>query len=145
MKNFDAYTKMLPEVAELLAESMVEIRFQGTYNSQSERDAYLPGLAEFLGITYSKDTGDLTWKEFNDLKIREPLRTAALEAYYWMDEGKFWHESWNMDKRKYEVVWKENKALEKLIKCLVTLGYQESQEEISIRRGSHELFKRDSE
>lgn len=145
IKDFDAYTKMLPEVSEFLADAVIVCRFQGMYNSTAERDSILPDLAEFLGITYNKETHELTFLEFQALKQREPLRTAVLTAYFFMEGGSFWREAWNMDKRKYEIVWQECRSLERLTKALELLGYQESQEEIQIRRGSHELFERDDE
>lgn len=145
IKDFDAYSKENNAVMEFLADAMQEIRFKGQYNGTAERDTYIPGLAEFLGITYSTASHELNYSEFLKIKMDQPLRTAVLIAYYWLDEGSFWYDTWNMDKRKYECVWRENKQLEKLIKSLENLGYKESLEEIQMRRGSHALFEKDDD
>lgn len=145
IKNFDAYTRDNAAVMEFLADAMLEIRFKGQYNSTAERDAIMPGLAEFLGITYSTESHELNYSEYLQLKMSQPLRTAVLEAYFWLDEGSFWKDTWNVDKRRYVLVWKENKELEKLIKSLELMGYRESLEEVQMRRGSHKLFEEDDE
>ena len=82
----------------------------------------------------------MTYHEFMPLKTNEPERTALLIAYFMMDSGSFWDSRWNAEKQQYEIVWKDNPRLEKCVKLLTWLGYNESQEEIKMRRGSLEDF-----
>lgn len=57
----------------------------------------------------------------------------------------YWAESWNTDRREYEVVYKPNGELDDIYDFLISLGYQMSDEEKAMRDGTHELLHRREE
>lgn len=57
----------------------------------------------------------------------------------------YWAESWNTDRREYEVVYKPNGELDDIYDFLISLGYQMSDEEKAMRDGTHELLHRQEE
>ena len=139
IKGFRAYQKKDVNVWEFISESLIEANLM-VMSYGYQQDVRMEALAEWLGITYSKGARELTYHEFMPLKTNEPERTALLIAYFMMDSGSFWDSRWNAEKQQYEIVWKDNPRLEKCVKLLTWLGYNESQEEIKMRRGSLEDF-----
>ena len=139
IKGFRAFQKKDTNVWEFISEALIEAdRNVMSYGYQ--QNSRMEALASWLGITCSKGARELTYHEFLTLKQSEPERTALLIAYFMMDYGSFWDSRWNAEKQKYEIVWKDNPRLEKCVKLLTWLGYNESQEEIKMRRGSLEAF-----
>lgn len=57
----------------------------------------------------------------------------------------YWAENWNTDRREYEVVYKPNSKLDGLYDFLISLGYTMSDEEKTLRDGTHELLHRQEE
>ena len=57
----------------------------------------------------------------------------------------YWAESWNTDRREYEVVYKPNGKLDDIYDFLISLGYTMSDEEKALRDGTHELLHKQEE
>lgn len=144
IKNFNAYQKRDVNVFEFLSESLLELRFMAT-GYYTDTSKLMPPLADFLGITWEPSIKELKYHEFMSIKNQQPERTAVLIAYWFMDSGEFWTDRWNGQAGRYEIAWQENKRLEKLVKLLTYLGYQESTEETELRRGTLKALEVTSE
>lgn len=106
-------------------------------------------LCKMLGITYKSDNGhwDLDIHEFNQLKAEHPERVLLIMTYWYMDScGGYISHDWNSAIQRYVINYKDNQQLDDLYYFLEELGYERSDEERQMSRGTHELFyKEDAE
>jgi hypothetical protein len=93
-----------------------------------------------LGVSYSKEVGELDYHEFLIAKRERPERTALLTALWALDRGDYYKSVWSSERQCSICVPGENKSLDKLYNLLGFLGYSMSQEEVAMRSGTHQLF-----
>lgn len=101
-------------------------------------------LAQLLGIPYSKDLQDVWTQAFNAQRSRQPERTLLVQTYVLLDTGTTYIDRhWDSERQIYTNLWKDNQRLDKVYYLLEELGYQTSDEELQMRRGTHPLFDKE--
>ena len=134
----------LGHVASLLASVIKSADNSGYYAMRPKLDIDL--LRECMNIPDSisseddarffGDTELITSVSARSEKLIFCLAYCSIESKY---AGYYSHE-WNRDKQKYEYLHKENDRLDLIYNALSDLGYEMSDEELSMMTGTHELF-----
>ena len=81
--------------------------------------------------------------EVQDLRgVNEILLFCVIYAELdgWTQNGRYWGEYWDSDKKERHISYEENPKLDRLYDLLTNLGYEMSDEEIQMRNGTHPLF-----
>ena len=81
--------------------------------------------------------------EVQDLRgVNEILLFCVIYAELdgWTQNGRYWGEYWDSDKKEWHISYEENPKLDRLYDLLTNLGYEMSDEEIQMRNGTHPLF-----
>ncbi|MBQ3257850.1 MAG: ParB/RepB/Spo0J family partition protein [Oscillospiraceae bacterium] len=103
-------------------------------------------LADLLGITPDEDDAVAELDEFRSEVKNNPARGLLATAYAYISQEnreRYWTWRWEGDGK--EILWEENERLNLLYDVLTKLGYEMSDEELQMRNGTHELFKRNDE
>ena len=82
--------------------------------------------------------------EFADVLRYNPARALLAVAYSfesWVMSGRYWENSYSSK----GIIHRENDRLDALYALLTTLGYEMSDEELQMQKGTHELFYHDEE
>jgi len=101
---------------------------------------------KLLDLDIDDNTDYPTFAVMVEQHISEAPEYALLACAYTsvdQDTQSYWAESWNTEKREYEIVHKPNDNLDHLYDFLVSIGYEMSDEEKALRNGTHELFHRE--
>lgn len=100
-------------------------------------------VGELLDLNIDDNTDYPTFKAMVEQCIAETPEYALLVcAYASVDEDNkgYWAERWNAEKREYEIVHKPDDDLDSLYDFLISLGYEMSDEEKLMQKGTHQLL-----
>ena len=99
-------------------------------------------LAKLLGIPCDEKSNSIDQEAFKKRCAEAPEYALLCMAYWLMDgESKSYIEhEWDSKKQLYMARWKNNDTLDEVYYFLEELGYQTSDEERQMRRGTHHLF-----
>lgn len=99
-------------------------------------------LAKLLGIPCDEKANSIDQEAFRKRCAEAPEYALLCMAYWLMDgESKSYVEhEWDSKKQLYMARWKNNDTLDEVYYFLEELGYQTSDEERQMRRGTHPLF-----
>lgn len=96
---------------------------------------------KLLGVPYDKERKCLDESALKRMKAEQPERTLLLTAYWYMDNcGSYVKHDWNANLQRYLVAFNDNQRLDNLYYFLEELGYERSDEERQMSRGTHEVF-----
>lgn len=112
---------------------------------EAERNYYSNLCAEdlctMLEIAYDSASKMPSRDEYARIKAEQPERLMLIMAYWYMDKyGGYASHDWCSDIQRYVIHYKDNQKLDNLYYFLEELGYERSDEERQIARGTHELF-----
>lgn len=115
----------------VIAEYSIKTMIEGYINMDYE------DYAEFLGIEINKDEG-LTFADIAEYVAAQPERHLLVATYLTLDsEGEHYYNWHNQHE--------DNEDLDKVYDFLEKLGYEMSDEERSMREGTHPLFSKSEE
>lgn len=138
--NYGAVKSNFPIVMRGLADA---IAYAAVDDDLADND----DLCELLGIEYDEDRGMPDRAAYNRIKQEQPERLMLIIAYCNFDNcGGYADHYWNPKLQRYLIRYNDNQQLDDLYYFLEELGYERSDEERQMSRGTHELFyKEDAE
>ena len=137
--NYGAVKSNLPIVMRGLADAIA-------YAAMNVYLADNDDLCELLGIEYDKDRGMPDRAAYNRIKQEQPERLMLILAYCNFDNcGGYTDRYWNPKLQRYLIRYNDNQQLDDLYYFLEELGYERSDEEKKMSRGTHELFYKEEE
>lgn len=101
-------------------------------------------LAHLLGIPYDKTERSVDRDAFRTQRDMHPERTLLIMVYAMMDgeDNDYIRKVWDSEIG-YKAVWHDNQELDSVYYLLEELGYECSDEERQMRRGTHPLFDKE--
>lgn len=113
--------------------------FEAKRNYYSNLD--MEDYCKLLGIPYDSDRKQPDSSALREMKATQPERLLLLTTYWYMDKyGGYARRNYNSDTRRWEVVFNDNQELDALYYFLEELGYERSDEERQMSRGTHEVY-----
>lgn len=99
-------------------------------------------LAELLSIPCDAKSNSIDQDAFRKRISEAPDFALLCSAYWLMDSERqaYVHQQWDSAAQMYMSRWQDNKTLDEVYYFLEELGYQTSDEERQMRRGTHPLF-----
>ena len=99
-------------------------------------------LIKIAGLRVDKATKEIDKRLFREQCAESPEKMLFALAYWRMDfdGNNYLRREWDVNNRYYRICFKDNQELDSLYYLLESLGYQLSDEELQMRRGSHPLF-----
>lgn len=121
------------------------IRYACEINFPERRQYWRPlqsVLAELTGLRVEKDTNEIDKRLLRERCAELPEKMLLLLCYWKMDapDNNYLRREWDRYNQYYRICYKDNQELDSVYYLLESLGYQLSDEELQMRRGSHSLF-----
>lgn len=136
VKNFGASKSCAQIIMRNCVDGMIWEARRNYYSNLDTED-----FCELLGIPYDETRRLPDANALKQMKAAQPERVLLLTAYWYMDKyGGYVSHDWNSNYRRYEVNYKDNQELDSLYYFLEELGYERSDEERQMSRGTHEVF-----
>lgn len=139
VKNFGAVKTKAVRISEFAA-AVMALHATRYYSCATNNKS----LSELAGISYDQENWAKLWKNFC---MEQPIRALLLSTYWVVDNASqgYWRDSWDVSINGWTNTYGNNADLDSLYYFLEDLGYQTSDEEMQLRRGTHELLNRKEE
>lgn len=101
-------------------------------------------LVELLGLNERTDEDNDTWESVKETVLREKEARLLLCAAYARTDSRgngYYKLVWNQATKETEAKYSENPGLDRLYDFLTDLGYQMSDEETQMQKGTHPLLR----
>ena len=140
--NYGAAKSNIAIIMRNLASAMVWEAERNYYSNLDEED-----LCRWIGAEYDRQVSVEKSDVFKRMKVEQPERLMLILAYWYLDKyGGYAKHDWCSDIQRYVIRYTDNQRLDDLYYFLEELGYERSDEERQLSRGTHELFyKEDAE
>lgn len=99
-------------------------------------------LEELTGLRVEKDTNEIDKRVIRERCAESPEKMLLLLCYWKVDsnDNNYLRREWDRKNQYYRICYKDNQELDSLYYLLESLGYQLSDEELLMRRGTYSLF-----
>lgn len=143
VKNFGAAKTNFDKILRNCADAIFYLSENHSYYNPYDQEV----LARLTGLPYDEDKEMVDTAAFAELRNTQPERTMLLLAYWLMEkEGRSYYEhKWVYEQQVYKNYWRDNPKLDRVYYFLEELGYQTSDEERQMRRGTHPLFDKEED
>lgn len=139
--NFGAVKQNLQAILGFAMDAMLRQGEKQTYYNDLDHEV----LSGLTGVELNKETGKVDGTQFRSFRDGNRERGLLLMAYWMMDSEarSYVSQDWSPSEQLYRNHYRDNQTLDKIYYFLEEIGYQCSDEERQMRRGTHPLFDRE--
>lgn len=139
--NFGAFRGNMDKIQRFACDAMLYAAKRASYYFQAD----YKNLCKLLGIEGEKEgPEEAAWNESKENSLEKTLLLTA----FWIVDGvakAFYRREWSSKQNLYINIYQDNEALVMVYNILEALGYECSDEEMQMRRGTHPLLDKEEE